>query len=240
MPAEKGSAFLLKVGDGGLPPVYATIAGLRTTQLSLNAPVVHVAGELIKYGVCEQIGPVDFRIGKLVRGCFGSESKIALHPANTTLCLLSAQTMSQFNALGLRVDDSALFEAFGIGDTSPVRASISNVGLAIRPLPPCHVKAMFDPQQNLLLSWIRRSRLDPGWRDYTDLPFDEPQFDFELSVESGGIPLATYEVQVENLEIGSATISSWGLPAGSLLTVNVRQRGANAMSSPASKSIVLN
>ncbi len=41
MPAEKGSAFLLKVGNGATPPVYTTVAGLRTTQLSINGePVV--------------------------------------------------------------------------------------------------------------------------------------------------------------------------------------------------------
>jgi len=41
MPVERGSAFLLKVGDGTATPVYATVAGLRTTQLSINGdPVV--------------------------------------------------------------------------------------------------------------------------------------------------------------------------------------------------------
>lgn len=41
MAAEKGSAFLLKIGDGGVPPIYVTIAGLRTTQATINAqPVV--------------------------------------------------------------------------------------------------------------------------------------------------------------------------------------------------------
>ncbi|QLC23657.1 phage tail protein [Parasphingopyxis algicola] len=41
MAVEKGSAFLLKVGDGGDPPVYSTVAGMRTTQLSINGePVV--------------------------------------------------------------------------------------------------------------------------------------------------------------------------------------------------------
>jgi hypothetical protein len=29
MSAEKGSAFLLKVGDGGAPPAYATVADAR-------------------------------------------------------------------------------------------------------------------------------------------------------------------------------------------------------------------
>ena len=42
MAAEKGSAFLLKVGDGGTPPVYATVAGMRTTQMSVNGEAVNV------------------------------------------------------------------------------------------------------------------------------------------------------------------------------------------------------
>jgi TP901-1 family phage major tail protein len=42
MSAEKGSAFLLKVGNGAAPLVYATVAGLRTTQLSVNGEAVNV------------------------------------------------------------------------------------------------------------------------------------------------------------------------------------------------------
>lgn len=42
MTAQKGSAFLLKIGDGAQPPAYVTIAGLRTTQLSINGDTVVV------------------------------------------------------------------------------------------------------------------------------------------------------------------------------------------------------
>lgn len=42
MTAQKGSAFLLKIGDGAQPPVYDTVAGLRTTQLSINGDTVVV------------------------------------------------------------------------------------------------------------------------------------------------------------------------------------------------------
>ncbi|HEV2568696.1 phage tail protein [Sphingomonas sp.] len=42
MGIERGSAFLLKVGNGAAPPVYATVAGLRTTQLSVNGEAVVV------------------------------------------------------------------------------------------------------------------------------------------------------------------------------------------------------
>ena len=42
MAAEKGSAFLLKVGDGAAVPAYSTVAGMKTTQLSINGEAVVV------------------------------------------------------------------------------------------------------------------------------------------------------------------------------------------------------
>lgn len=45
MAAEKGSAFLLKVGNGAVPVVYATVAGLRTTQLSVNGEAVAITSK---------------------------------------------------------------------------------------------------------------------------------------------------------------------------------------------------
>ncbi len=45
MAIEKGSAFLLKVGDGGAVPVFTTVAGLRTTQMSVNAETVVVTNQ---------------------------------------------------------------------------------------------------------------------------------------------------------------------------------------------------
>ncbi|BCI71147.1 phage major tail protein, TP901-1 family [Sphingomonas sp. S17] len=45
MAIEKGSAFLLKIGDGTEPPAFATMAGLRTTQLSINGETVVVTSK---------------------------------------------------------------------------------------------------------------------------------------------------------------------------------------------------
>lgn len=42
MTAQNGAAFLLKLGDGAQPPAYATVAGLRTTQMSINGDAVVV------------------------------------------------------------------------------------------------------------------------------------------------------------------------------------------------------
>jgi TP901-1 family phage major tail protein len=45
MSAEKGSAFLLKVGNGAEPSVFSTVAGMRTTQMSVNGEAVNVTSK---------------------------------------------------------------------------------------------------------------------------------------------------------------------------------------------------
>lgn len=45
MGAEKGSAFLLKVGDGGDPVGFTTVAGLRTTQMTVNGAMVEITSK---------------------------------------------------------------------------------------------------------------------------------------------------------------------------------------------------
>ncbi len=45
MTAQKGSAFLLKISDGATPAVYRTVAGLRTTQLSISGDAVVITSK---------------------------------------------------------------------------------------------------------------------------------------------------------------------------------------------------
>ena len=43
---EKGSAFLLKVGDGAASANFGTVAGLRTKRLSINGEAVVVTNKV--------------------------------------------------------------------------------------------------------------------------------------------------------------------------------------------------
>jgi len=46
MTAQKGSAFLLKISDGAVPAAsYQTVAGLRTTQMSINGDTVVITSK---------------------------------------------------------------------------------------------------------------------------------------------------------------------------------------------------
>ena len=45
MTAQTGAAFLLKIGDAAQPPAYRTVAGLRTTQMSISGDTVVVTSK---------------------------------------------------------------------------------------------------------------------------------------------------------------------------------------------------
>ena len=45
MTAQKGSAFLLKIADAANPGAYRTVAGLRTTQMTINGETVVVTSK---------------------------------------------------------------------------------------------------------------------------------------------------------------------------------------------------
>lgn len=45
MAAQKGSALLLKIGDGASPEAFTTIGGLRSTSIALNDEAVDVTNK---------------------------------------------------------------------------------------------------------------------------------------------------------------------------------------------------
>lgn len=45
MTAQKGAAFLLKISNGASPAVYQTVAGLRTTQMSVTGETVVITSK---------------------------------------------------------------------------------------------------------------------------------------------------------------------------------------------------
>ena len=110
---EKGSAFLLKVGDGGEPPLFTTIAGLRTTQMAINADSVVVTNQG-SGGWRELLG------GAGVRSVSISGSGVFTGSA--------AETRLKANALAGTIDDYRV--SFESGETLTARFLITRLDYA--------------------------------------------------------------------------------------------------------------
>ena len=92
MAAERGSAFLLKLG-GGSPVSYATVAGLKTTQMAINGDAVAITNK-------DSGGWRELLSGAGVRSVSVAGSGIFTGSA--------AETRVKSNALGGMLDDYEL------------------------------------------------------------------------------------------------------------------------------------
>lgn len=93
MTAQKGSAFLLKISNGASPPVYQTVAGLRTTQMA-------IAGDAVVITSKDSLGWRDLLSGAGVRSVSVSAAGIFLGSA--------AEAQVRGNALTGALDDYEL------------------------------------------------------------------------------------------------------------------------------------
>ena len=100
MSAEAGSAFLLKVGDGASPVGFTTVAGLRTTQMTVNGAMVEITSK-------DSGGWRELLSGAGVRSVSVSGAGVFTGSA--------AETRIKGNALSGVVDDYSL--AFESGET---------------------------------------------------------------------------------------------------------------------------
>lgn len=113
MAAEKGSAFLLKIGDGGSPVTYATVAGLRTTQLSVNGEAVAITSK-------DSLGWRELLSGAGVRSVSVSGAGIFTGSA--------AEMRLKANALAGTIDDYRL--SFEGGETMTGRFLVTRLDYA--------------------------------------------------------------------------------------------------------------
>ena len=113
MGAERGSAFLLKVGNVASPLVYATVAGLRTTQMSVN-------GEMVAITSKDSGGWRELLSGAGVRSVSVSGAGIFTGSA--------AETRIKGNALAGTIDDYRL--SFESGETLSGRFLVTKLDYA--------------------------------------------------------------------------------------------------------------
>ena len=93
MTAQKGSAFLLKISNGASPAVYQTVAGLRTTQMS-------IAGDAVVITSKDCVGWRELLSGAGVRSVSVSAAGIFLGSA--------AEAQVRANAMNGTLDDYEL------------------------------------------------------------------------------------------------------------------------------------
>ncbi len=193
--------------------------------LVFGSSLCWIGGELIRVGKAQYLGGSRYLLSMLQRGCYGTEDKIAGHLVGDKFVLLESDSVRILDGAAANVGAELTIEALGIADSIPAEANIQVQGRAIIPFSPVHGKIEASLTGDLRVSWIRRTRIDPGWQDFVDMPNPEGDVSFEVIILKNGVPILTSNAGDTQFTVSSAQLSAWGFTANDLVLFEISQIG---------------
>lgn len=227
--------FLGRVGKGSLTvelfeSEVTSVSRLQLLNGSNTAAVRSISGawEILQFETAEQIGAEIWKLSGLLRGQLGTDDAmlsgaasdadfVVLDDAVVPAGLLPAEIGLQLN---WRVDGSFL-------DTLPDNATTEAVGglRALTPLSPAHFKAK-PSEGGLVLSWVRRGRIDADRWEGSDIPLGEDVEQYRIDIApAGGAIVRTVTASEPSWTYDAASIAADVAGAGEI-DVTIRQLSA--------------
>jgi hypothetical protein len=199
--------------------------------LAGGANLAALGDELIQFGGAEPLGGRRFRLTRLLRGRRGTEWAAAGHSAGEGFALIRQETLAVIEPPLAAVGGEARVLAAGIGDGDGAAPAVRTItSEASRPPSPVHLRAESAADGDILISWVRRSRLGWSWTDESDTPLGEESEAYSLLLLA-----ASFERSVTLTEPGYLYSLAQQLEDGlaGALTIRVRQLGTSSASRPA-------
>ena len=235
-PLAAGSAAIFDLAN----PIVVTLAHPAMTlesvddfQLLSGANRAMVGGEMLQFGHAEPLSPGLWRLSRLLRGRAGSDGQA--HAAATPFVMLDdAALLLLPDALaGLTESGSARLQWTSRGSAAMAEEAVPGAARALRPLAPVHGSVRPDGMGGAVVRWVRRSRVDAGWRDHIDQPHGESREAWRVALSPAVAGVGPWECTAPMLSITSAELAA--IPPGR--SIEIRQIGDFAVSPPLSLSL---
>lgn len=207
------------------------LEGRSDAALAAGDNLAVVGSELVQFGRADHLGGGTWRLSRFLRGRRGTEWASQGHQAGETFALLDAASVLPVAVPPGTEGAEATLVAVGIGDPSAgVVASCQVSNEALRPPSPVHLGASRNPDGDLVIRWVRRSRAGWTWTSGADTPLGEEQERYRLTVESADAT-RTFDLAAATLTYGAAEQAADGI-AGPV-SISVVQVGTHSSSRPA-------
>ncbi|MGL3823347.1 GTA baseplate fiber-binding domain-containing protein [Sphingopyxis sp. R3-92] len=206
-----------------------TLESIDDARLLGGAHRAMIGGELMQFGHAEAVAPGVWRLSRLLRGRGGTEDAM-VHGAGAPFVLLGdpAALMLPDELAGAAEGTGATLQWAPRNGVTLTEVLVPGDALALRPLAPVHGRIRSDGAGGVHIGWVRRSRVDSGWRDHVDLAVGESRAAWRVAVVPSVAGVGPWECLTPELHIPGAVLAS--VPPGQ--AVEIRQIGDFALSLP--------
>lgn len=214
---DEGSTLNVLV-NGALSSVSDALFYNRT-QLALVG--VHGRWEIIAFQNAELESDGSYTIGTFMRGIKGTDHNVANHAIGDFFILLSPTTIDRVLVDVAEIGTERVYKGVSSGqtiqETEPQEFTLALE--ALKPLSPVHVRGKRDTSLNLILTWVRRTRIGGAWDISGITPLGEATESYSIDILSGATVVrtisassqtTTYTAAQQVTDFGSAQASITG------------------------------
>lgn len=210
------------------------LANADDAALLGGANMALLGNEIIQFGRAEPLGEARWRLSHLLRGRLGSDAAMTDPLVGRPFTLardpaLLAVPRAAWGGAGRIILDSAVAQPLAL-------AWAADMG-ALAPLAPVHASITAGHDGGLSLRWVRRSRAGFGWIDAIDVPLDQREEAYTVTLGAGA-GATVHDVGVPRISFTAAQLSPWRA-AGSIVIATIRQAGDSGLSPPLTVSLPL-
>lgn len=184
-----------------------------------------IGNEILQFKNAILIGTKQYRLTGLLRGRRGTEQHVGTHTASDRFILMSVAGTLRPDAGAAEIGAKRYYKpvSFGQRQTDIASTPFTNTAIGLKPYSPVNFSGGKQVNGDFVINWVRRTRLDGGWRDSVDVPVGETTEAYEIDIMSGATvkrtmtsstPTVTYTAAMQTTDFGGAQ---------STLSINVYQ-----------------
>lgn len=160
-----------------------------------------------------------WKLSGFIRGKLGTEQYMSTHTIGERFVLLNINTISLLNLNSSEYDLTRIYKAVSYNDTitNSVAIPFTYNGVAQECYSPVHLGGGRDGSGNIILKWVRRSRINNTWNNKVDIPLGEDAELYEIDILNGSSVVRTLYSTTPTVNYSSADqITDFGSNQSSL------------------------
>jgi len=173
--------------------------------------------EIIIFRDVELISTGVYKLSCLLRGRFGTEQYMSTHVAPERFIMLN-NAVHRYNETVNDINSTYLYRPITFGNDlfSAPNIPLQDTGVCLKPLTAVHIKGSRNVSLDILIDWVRRTRITGGWNDYADVPIGEATEAYQVDIYNGSdvvrtidstTPSVTYTAAQQVADFGSTQSS---------------------------------
>lgn len=186
--------------------------GLQLASISADAVLAGgnaalLGSEIVQFRDAQLVGANLYRLSGLLRGRRGTEWAMGGHTAGERFALLSGVAgLARIPGSAADIGATRSYKAVTAGESLDSAAAVefANAAAGLKPYAPVHINAGRDVSGNIVITWVRRARVDGEWRDYADAALGETAEQYEVDILD---PVANVVRRTLQVTSSSATYS---------------------------------